>query len=128
VQETRGLVARAAHVSVAVITIAIGGCSGFPSSGDPVIRHVLAINYCYAREDIRVHYHDAAVDKHAVRSCYNNRVGSMRPGPDNRINAMVLQAGRPCEHLIDTKSDDAMISYRNCTFAALDKIGTPPPA
>jgi hypothetical protein len=113
------------------------GCSAPHSSAAPhastanggaIMRHVLAINSCYTRAYIKAHFVDAAVDKHALRTCYNDTVESEQPRLRGVISVALVRVGRSCEHLIDPGSDVAMIAYRNCIFDALRKLGTPPPS
>lgn len=121
------LLRAAAPIGVIAALVALAACAASHASSDPVMRHVLAINFCYSREEIKVHYVDGAIDRHAVRTCYNDRVGRMQPGNNDRLNAPIVRVATPCEHLIDTTNDDAMIEYRNCIFKGLTKLGTPPP-
>lgn len=106
-----------------VAAVAVAGCaSSRPPASDATVRnHVLAITYCYARAFYDAHGVESAVDKHAVRTCFNKTANDPPQMADKMSDAM-LAIGRTCESTLDPASDDAVVAYRTCVFEKVDKL------
>lgn len=111
---------------------ATAACSGRTTSDDDVLRHVLAINTCYARmyvkqsatalaqrrafagsKDIAA-VPTPAYDVSGLRRCFVARASRQHLNDRLREHPAILALGRSCEKYVDLKSDDAIAAYGKC--------------
>jgi len=82
-------------------------CSAATPSDDVVLKHVLAINTCYARTHVKQ-------SVSGLRACFVARAWRQRLNDRLREHPAILALGRSCEKYVDLASDDAIAAYGKC--------------
>ncbi|HEY6486217.1 MAG TPA: hypothetical protein VIX83_07525 [Candidatus Cybelea sp.] len=139
-QNLTGVKARA--LGLVLVNATVAACGGKTASDDDVLKHVLAINTCYARMYVkqagaaltqRRAFADSkdlmpvptpAYDVTGLRACFAARVSHQRLNDRLRTYPAILALGRSCEKYVDLNSDAAIAGYGKCIHegmpAALD--------
>jgi hypothetical protein len=123
---------RISALGMGLLCAGMTACSGSTPSDDEVLRHVLAINTCYARMYVKqsaaaLAQHRAfagskglmaaptpAYDVSGLRACFVARASRQRLNDRLRKHPAILALGRSCEKYVDLNSDDAIAAYGKC--------------
>ncbi|MFY9631706.1 MAG: hypothetical protein WAJ94_08890 [Candidatus Cybelea sp.] len=107
-------------------------CNGSAPSDDDVLKHVLAINTCYARMYVKQSAAALAqrrafagskdpmavptptYDLSGLRACFIARASRQRLNDRLRKHPAILALGRSCEKYVALESDDATVAYAKC--------------
>jgi len=128
----KNVVKRIAALGAGMLCAGLTACSGSTPSDDDVLRHVLAINTCYARMYVKqsaaaLAQHRAfagskdlmaaptpASDLSGLRACFAARASRQRLNDRLRKHPAILALGRSCEKYVALNSDDAIAAYGKC--------------
>ena len=102
-------------LALAVTQLGFAACSGSPPSDADVLKHVLAIDDCYAQVYAQVY----AARTHSLRLCFVATSATQRVDATVERHPAILALGRSCEKYDDTSSDDAIEKYQACILAGM---------